>query len=169
MSVQRLKRIWYQNFVSHHSVVLSSLRWQIIYLCVSCLEQCSTSSTAHGKNDVSPRIYICHPPFSSLKQMVWGSQDTGKGPMQFIQMSQDKNRRETIITCCCSLLWKDFLELRWVETRQGQARIPIVTSNPHKVPWGTFVPGWAAYILEGFAFVVCLVQDLFGFWWLRFY
>jgi len=55
-------------------------------------------------------------------------------------MSPDKKRREIIIFCCCSLFWKEFLELRWAEAKQEQVRIHIVTSNPDKVPWGTFVP-----------------------------
>lgn len=63
-----------------------------------------------------------------------------KGAMQFIQMSLDKKRRAEIVICCCSLFWEEFLEMRWAEDRQGQAKIPIVTSNPDKVPWGTFVP-----------------------------
>lgn len=49
--------------------------------------------------------------------MVWGTPDIGKGAMQFIQMSQDKGRRETIFICCCNLFFKEFLELRWAEAR----------------------------------------------------
>lgn len=63
-----------------------------------------------------------------------------KGAMQFIQVFQDKKRRAAIIICWCSLFWEEFFELSWAEDRQGQDKIPIVTSNPDKVPWGTFVP-----------------------------
>lgn len=122
VSAQRLKRTWYRNFESHWSAVLSCLLWQMLYLYTSCLEQCSTSSVAYGKNHISPRIYILFTfPCPVLDRWFERARHWERSNAFYSDVLRQKKKRNNYYLLLQSVLEEiSWAEVGWIQVRSGK-------------------------------------------------